>query len=75
MSKLEASQQFASSASCQAAKQFLHEEPYEQVLLCPWSSLSVQPLMFVPPLTPVIGCWRVLFDCKSVAATDVSRGV
>lgn len=35
VSKLEASQQSASSASCQAAKQFLHEEPYEQVLLCP----------------------------------------
>lgn len=33
-SKVEASQQSASSASCQAAKQFLHEAPYEQVLPC-----------------------------------------
>ena len=32
VSKLEASQQSASDASCQAAKQFLHEAPYEQVL-------------------------------------------
>lgn len=35
VSKLEASQQSASSASCQAAKQFLHEEPYEQVTALP----------------------------------------
>lgn len=60
VSKLEAAQQSASSASCQAAKQFLHEEPYEQVLLCPWSSLSVQPFMFVQPLTPVIGAGMCL---------------
>ena len=31
VSKVEASQQSASSASCQAAKQFLHEAPYDQV--------------------------------------------
>lgn len=31
VSKVEASQQSASSALCQAAKQFLHEAPYEQV--------------------------------------------
>ena len=31
VSKLQASQQSASDASCQAAKQFLHEAPYEQV--------------------------------------------
>ena len=32
VSKLEASQQSASDASCQAAKQFMHEAPYDQVL-------------------------------------------
>lgn len=36
VSKLEASQQSANDASCQAAKQFLHEAPYEQVLPRPW---------------------------------------
>ena len=35
VSKLEASQQSTSDASCQAAKQFLHEAAYEQVLPCP----------------------------------------
>ncbi len=31
MSKLDKSKQSASDAPCQAAKQFLHEVPYEQV--------------------------------------------
>lgn len=31
VSKLAASEQSASDAPCQAAKQFLHEAPYEQV--------------------------------------------
>ena len=31
MSKLDKSKQSASDAPCQAAKQFLHEAPYEQV--------------------------------------------
>ena len=40
VSKLETSQQSAAGASCQAAKQFLHEEPYEQASL----STTLQPL-------------------------------
>lgn len=32
VSKLDASKQSASDAPCQAAKQFLHEAPYEQVM-------------------------------------------
>lgn len=74
VSTLEASQQSASTASCQAAKQFLHEEPYEQVVLCPWSSLSVQPFMSVQPLTSVSGA-GMCFLIASVTVTGVYRGV
>ena len=38
VSKLDASQQSASDAACQAAKQFLHEAPYEQVTSVPVNS-------------------------------------
>lgn len=46
VSKLDKSKQSASDAPCQAAKQFLHEAPYEQVRTS-LSCLQIAPLLCV----------------------------
>lgn len=69
VSKLEASQQSASDASCQAAKQFLHEAPYEQVLPCPCPTWCLAyPFTPVHPFTPVIGAG--MFFCSNLCHTN-----
>ena len=50
VSKLDHAQQTQGSASCEAAKQFLHEAPYEQVCIPP--ARPPQPILFSPRLPP-----------------------